>query len=159
MPQSEILTQIRVASPCNAAWDQMDGDERSRFCRACSKHVYNLSEMSRTEAEALVREKEGRLCVRFYRRRDGTVLTDNCPVGLRAMRRALLMQIGFVGSVMAAVPILAPLGRWLKPESPLWEKEPFHTAGLRLGIIKPQRMMIMGAMAAPSQPSPPSPGP
>jgi hypothetical protein len=30
---------------------------------------------------------EGRLCVRFYRRRDGTILTNNCPVGLRALKR------------------------------------------------------------------------
>ena len=70
-----LLDNVRVASPCSAAWDRMDGDERYRFCRECGKNVYNLSSLSRAEAEALVREKEGRLCVRFYRRRDGTVLT------------------------------------------------------------------------------------
>jgi hypothetical protein len=25
--------------------------------------------------------------VKFYRRKDGSILTDNCPVGLRALRR------------------------------------------------------------------------
>lgn len=80
---SRTPLEIRVASPCSASWDAMDGDDRARFCVHCTKNVYDLSAMSRAEAEALVRGKEGRLCVRFYRRADGTVLTDNCPVGLR----------------------------------------------------------------------------
>lgn len=59
----------------------MDGDERVRFCRECSRNVYNLSAMSAPEACRLVAEREGRVCVRFYQRRDGTVLTSDCPVG------------------------------------------------------------------------------
>ena len=31
----------------------------------------------------MVQATQGRLCVRFYRRADGTVLTQDCPVGLR----------------------------------------------------------------------------
>jgi len=34
-------------------------------------------------------EREGRLCVRFFRRSDGTILTDNCPLRLRAIKRRL----------------------------------------------------------------------
>ncbi len=49
-------------------------------------HVYNLSEMTSLEAENLVLEKEGKLCVRFLRRKDGTILTQDCPVGLRHIR-------------------------------------------------------------------------
>ncbi|HVR40948.1 MAG TPA: carboxypeptidase-like regulatory domain-containing protein, partial [Thermoanaerobaculia bacterium] len=30
---------------------------------------------------------EGRVCARLYRRADGTVLTRDCPTGLRALRR------------------------------------------------------------------------
>ena len=37
--------------------------------------------MTEEEALKLVEEREGRLCVRFYQRRDGTVLTTDCPVG------------------------------------------------------------------------------
>jgi hypothetical protein len=44
--------------------------------------------MTRHQAEALLREKEGQLCARVFRRADGTILTGNCPVGLRAMGRA-----------------------------------------------------------------------
>jgi len=52
-----------------------------RFCGECKLNVYNLSGMSRQEAEDLVAGAEGRLCVRFYRRIDGTIITENCPVG------------------------------------------------------------------------------
>jgi hypothetical protein len=81
------LESVRVASPCPASWDKMEGDDRARFCLTCHKNVYNLSEMSRQEAEALILEKEGNLCVRFYQRADGTVMTTNCPVGLRVVQR------------------------------------------------------------------------
>src|SRR5260370_15414772 len=66
-----------------------------------SKNVYNLSEMTRREAEALVREKEGQLCARLYRRADGTILTSNCPAGLRAIVR------GISGVAMSAMMTLS----------------------------------------------------
>ncbi|MDT7605276.1 MAG: hypothetical protein QOF61_3273 [Acidobacteriota bacterium] len=81
------LARVRVAAPCRAEWDEMRGDERVRFCHLCSLNVYNLSAMTRREAERLVLSAEGRMCVRFYRRADGTMLTQPCPVGLRALKR------------------------------------------------------------------------
>ena len=75
------LNNIRIASPCSANWDEMYGNDRMRHCGQCKLNVYNLSGMTRQEAEALVTYAEGRLCVRFYRRTDGTVITENCPVG------------------------------------------------------------------------------
>ena len=81
------LERVRVAAPCKADWEKMVGDERVRYCDRCSLHVYNLSGMTRREAEALVTNAEGRLCIRYYRRADGTVLTRNCPVGLSALKR------------------------------------------------------------------------
>lgn len=84
---NDPLANIRVAAPCSADWDGMVGSERVRFCGQCSRNVFNLSSMSKREAENLIEHTEGRLCIRFYRRADGTVLTDNCPVGLRALRR------------------------------------------------------------------------
>jgi hypothetical protein len=81
------LDDIRVASPCPISWEQMTGDNRVRFCTECRLHVYNFAELTRTEAEDLLRTTEGRLCGRLYRRADGTVITKDCPVGLRAVRR------------------------------------------------------------------------
>ncbi|HEX7315272.1 MAG TPA: hypothetical protein VF297_15200 [Pyrinomonadaceae bacterium] len=81
------LERVKVAAPCPADWSKMVGDERMRYCERCSLHVYNLSGMTRCEAEALVTNSEGRLCVRYYRRGDGTIITRNCPVGLSALKR------------------------------------------------------------------------
>jgi hypothetical protein len=83
------LDYVSVAAPCNIGWDNMIGNERVRFCGQCSLNVYNLSAMTRSEAERLLSQAEGRLCVRYYRRADGTILTKNCPVGLRALKRRL----------------------------------------------------------------------
>ena len=63
----------------------MSGDDRVRFCDLCNLHVYDISRLSRKEAEALITKTEGRICARVYRRTDGTVITKDCPVGLRAM--------------------------------------------------------------------------
>src|SRR5438045_496198 len=83
------LDGVRVAAPCPADWERMVGDERMRYCGQCNLHVYNLSGMARAEAEALITNAEGRLCVRFYRRAEGHVLTSNCPVGLRAAKQTV----------------------------------------------------------------------
>jgi len=83
------LDHLKIAAPCPADWNQMFSfeDERVRFCSQCNLNVYNLSGMSRQEAEAIITKTEGRLCVRFYRKADGSVLTQNCPVGLKAIKR------------------------------------------------------------------------
>lgn len=84
------LGVVRVAKPCGRDWAQMAGDVRARFCADCQLNVYNLSEMTTDEAHQLIREKEGKLCVRFYTRDDGTVLTRDCPVGVKLQRRKLI---------------------------------------------------------------------
>ncbi|HVF66857.1 MAG TPA: carboxypeptidase-like regulatory domain-containing protein [Pyrinomonadaceae bacterium] len=83
---TDVLGRLRVASPCGVGWDSMEGDGRVRFCRLCSLDVYDFSGMTRAEVGALVTKTEGRLCGRLTRRADGTVLTKDCPVGLRAVR-------------------------------------------------------------------------
>jgi hypothetical protein len=83
------LDNISVASPCSQNWNQMIGSEQKRYCGECKLNVYNLSGMSRTEAENLILNSEGRLCVRFYKRADGTLLTKDCPVGWRAVKRRI----------------------------------------------------------------------
>lgn len=103
------LNNIRIASPCSANWDEMYGDDRKRFCGECKLNVYNLSGMSRPEAENLLANSEGRLCVRFYRRNDGTILTQDCPVGWQKIKRRVSgvaaaifsMIVGIFGGIFA----------------------------------------------------------
>lgn len=73
------LDDLRIARPCPASWSAMAGDARVRHCHLCRLKVYNLSAMTEAEALRLVAGAEGRRCVRFYRRADGTVLTRDCP--------------------------------------------------------------------------------
>lgn len=110
------LENIRVASPCRADWNLMDGDDRVRFCQSCAKNVYNLSSLSRTEAEKLIADKEGKLCVRYYQRADGTVLTANCPVGLRIVRRPFKwLAASFVALLASGAALMAKEGSTPSP--------------------------------------------
>jgi hypothetical protein len=82
------LDSIRIASPCTADWSAMQGNDRTRFCRQCKLNVHDLSTMTSAEAlDLLAAAGKGRLCVRFHRRADGTVLTQDCPKGLRKRLR------------------------------------------------------------------------
>lgn len=83
------LTNIKIASPCSADWDEMFGNERKRFCGECKLNVYNLSGMTKYDAENLLAVSEGSLCVRYFQRSDGTILTTDCPVGWAKVKQRL----------------------------------------------------------------------
>src|SRR5437868_3646145 len=99
------LERIEIASPCSASWDEMEGDERVRFCRSCKLSVFNISDMGRDEAEAFIRGRTAgqassathvRTCVRLFRREDGTLITKDCPVGVRAHRQRLARAVAAI---------------------------------------------------------------
>mgnify|MGYP003386022377 CR=1 FL=1 len=100
-----ILDRVIVAAPCPITWESMVGDERVRHCSGCSRNVYNISDMSSAEAESFFEENGTSQCIRLFRRQDGTVMTDNCPVGLRTLRdkSKLLFRIvaGFLAQAFA----------------------------------------------------------
>lgn len=77
--------RIELPSPCDELWEKMIGDSKSRQCQSCNLYVHNLSNMTRAEIDTLFSDsqKSGeRVCVKFYRRMDGTVLTKDCPLGV-----------------------------------------------------------------------------
>ena len=96
-----ILENLRVASPCRADWAKMSGDDRMRHCGDCKKDVFNLSDMTREEAEALLVERTGSLCVRYFQRHDGTVLLADCEVGQKRARRRKLVVIAGAAAMLA----------------------------------------------------------
>jgi len=98
---TDPLAHVKVASPCTADWGGMIGSARVRFCSQCQLNVYNLSAMARDEAESLIMNAEGRLCIKFYRRRGGSILTQDCPVGLRRLKqRASRIRRAVVSAVL-----------------------------------------------------------
>ena len=80
----------------------MTGDDRVRHCQSCQLNIYNTADMTAQEVQHLIENREGRLCIRMYRRADGTVLTKDCPVGLRAVRKRI--------SLVATTALSAVLG-------------------------------------------------
>ncbi|NNF57367.1 MAG: hypothetical protein HKN04_03925 [Rhodothermaceae bacterium] len=104
------LDTIHVARPCSADWEAMIGTDRIRHCADCNLNVYNLSALSAAEAQALVDETEGRRCVRFYRRADGTILTQDCPgepVDLARERlNGALFTLILLGAWLTAPPLM-----------------------------------------------------
>lgn len=98
MNTKSLPFKINIASPCPARWEDMGGDDRIRFCDHCRKNVYNISALTATEATSLLESKQGQLCARVYQRADGTVLTEDCPVGVARHWRRLKV---FVGSGIA----------------------------------------------------------
>ncbi len=96
-----ILDNIRVASPCPAEWKTMTGDDQVRHCAQCDKSVFNLSGMTREEAETLIVAKQGKLCVRYFQRKDGTILTKDCLVGIARKRKVRLIAAGAAAMLAA----------------------------------------------------------
>ena len=68
------LRILPIAQPCTESFADMPGDERTRFCAKCNKHVHDLSARTEREARALFHRARGeRMCVRFARDPSGAV--------------------------------------------------------------------------------------
>ncbi len=146
----QLIDGIRIASPCHAAWDQMTGDDRVRFCDACRMNVYDLSAMSLDEAARIVESREGRVCVRFYRRPDGTVLTRDCPVGLRWIRTRFAAAAALIAALLGGFA-------WFHRNDARQQGSTSPNASPPMGALStPLRATMgeveMGDVALPSQP-------
>ena len=97
------MLQLRIASPCEESWESMKGDERARFCARCKLNVFNVKDLSEVEVRALFVKNDGKVCGRVYRRKDGTVLTRDCPVGVARLRRKALAGLALVATLVLAV--------------------------------------------------------
>jgi hypothetical protein len=136
----------------------MRGDDQVRFCKHCSLNVYNLSAMTRDAAERLVAEREGRLCIRMYRRLDGTVVTADCEGAIRLAAR----RVGRLAKAATAVVLtaaLAPLGfsRWLSAAPtdksstpPVCVTPPQPTRAMMGDMVEPP-VQFLGRMKPPAQ--------
>lgn len=144
------LDHVRIAAPCKADWDQMMGNERVRFCSQCSLNVFNLSSMTRADAESLIARTEGRLCVRFYRRFDGSIITKDCPIGLRAIGR----RMSYVAKALSStvMGLLAGLGVYGVVSSVL-PLAPQRTMGMMVRDIDSPDNAAVGQMVRPEPPT------
>jgi hypothetical protein len=110
----------------------MKGDDKVRTCAECRLNVYNFAGMSQREGEELIRTHEGRLCVRIWRRPDGTLITKDCPVGLRALKRKARWM---AGQIAAGALLTLGLSAWVLGGTRTWRsgETPSGLAATRLG--------------------------
>ncbi len=119
MDADEVLGQLTIPTPCSMDWNRMSGDDRTRFCEACGKHVYNLIAMGPEETASLlsgVRERGERRCVRLYRRPDGTLTSSRCQPKFDLAARPWQFTIRSIMAVIAGMAAFLGLAKWLSPE-------------------------------------------
>jgi len=142
-----VINQLSIAAPCPVGWDTMQGDDKVRYCRQCEKNVYDLSEMTSAEIIQLIQEKEGQFCAQLFRRHDGTVITADCPVGLRLrMWKRLRKSMAWAASIFAMIflpgcpmgggNMRSPKEYWVAPLSP----QPIDKNPPALGALVPSDM-------------------
>jgi hypothetical protein len=116
-----VLDNLAIASPCEATWSEMVGDDRRRLCGHCNRYVYDLAAMTRDEIHALVGAPGSAPCVRLYQRADGTLMTADCPIGARRRRWVAFSALAF-GTLTGAVLLFA--GHRPRPPMPSVPPEP-----------------------------------
>ncbi len=171
-PRRFSLDQLQIAAPCPAQWDDMQGTETKRLCADCNLHVHNPTRISEVELDAFLTEVSAKLhagervCARLYRRADGTVLEQNCPRGVAALRQrtwagvrrvaavvALAITGIFVGNRALADAKIQTQGGWMGARI-CRGLLPFSWISTRLGrpAAAPVQVMVAGRLCAPSPP-------
>jgi hypothetical protein len=146
------LDNLRIASPCMQRWDDMAGDDRVRACAACARPVFNLSEMTRAEAEVVLATRGLTPCVRFYRRADGTVMTSDCPT-----RRTHRLAVVAASATLAVAP--AALADAPQPEMGPTSQQRItidedYVKGIPIGRTFAQALAMASAEAIAVEPEP-----
>lgn len=144
----DLIDRIRIAAPCSAKWDDMTGSDAVRHCQSCDLDVHNFAAMTRNEIAALLGASDGRVCVRLYRRPDGMILTADCPVGLRAIRKRAVRRVVRIAAAVAV--LLTALFLTERTRGTLRQYQPFARLCDKLSPQQPQYMPMMGVMIAPA---------
>ena len=141
--------KVSIASPCTEDWSRMTGDDYVRHCSKCDKKVYDLSGLKGIEIEALLLRHREPPCVRFFKRKDGTMMTADCPVG-RPKRVAL--------RVLTALGLSALAGVSAHRAYEVYEaSQPCALMGAPPPSHGPEYTAVMGAMPAAPPVTPPPP--
>src|SRR5690349_19976701 len=102
---SAPLPVIQIAKPCDADWNAMKGDERSRFCEHCQRYVHNFSAMREEEITDLVCRSAGKLRIRIQRDAAGTMVTLDYEKRRNDKRTRRWILFGALGSALASTGV------------------------------------------------------
>ncbi len=62
--------KLSIPKPCDARWDQMSSEDKSRHCKLCSQSVYELEEFEESEVVDLLQQQ---VCVRIKSNAEGRI--------------------------------------------------------------------------------------
>lgn len=97
---------VYIPEPCDASWEQMRGDEQKRFCDHCTKHVHNLSMLTKAEATALLEARGDELCVQYTFDQGGELMfRDNEEPAWRLFSQKEGLKL-LLSAAALAVPML-----------------------------------------------------
>lgn len=94
--KKNFLDAIDVKSPCNESWEEMTGNSEVRFCSHCAKDVHDISAMTRSKAEKLVKDSKGNLCVRYVKNPEGKIV--NLPPKFTQIKRRAAIAAGVLAT-------------------------------------------------------------
>jgi hypothetical protein len=140
-------------------WDAMAGNQQVRHCGECRLNVYNLSAMTEIEIQRLLvmQPAEQRVCVRFYRRADGTMLTQDCPRGIKRLAKrvsklgaAVFSALVSMNCAMAKTPAVgtATAGSKAQPQACQRVQAQEQSANILVVVADPDGAVVPGARIA-----------
>lgn len=99
----DLIDQVRFETPCDEDWDRMQGGGlAARHCGRCRKTVYDFTYMTREQIAHLLMDFESP-CVRLRRRKDGRVVTADCPPSRRAKTKLMLRVVAATAAAATLV--------------------------------------------------------
>jgi len=150
---SDIVDFPAISFSCPKIWEQMQGDEKTRFCDVCQKNVHNLSMMNQGERRVLLASTGESPCVAYFKHLDGTpmdvtALPETHPLK-HLLTQAALVSMSAVSMSAVAMSSIAMSARALSEACSKDQEAP--TTGSY------SCLMIMGVACPPPGYKPPSP--
>jgi hypothetical protein len=84
---------IQIPKPCDEPWENMSGCGAERHCARCDQSVYDLSEMSADEVEALLARPPQKLCVSYLSDEQGLIQLKRKPTNSSGLALALALSV------------------------------------------------------------------
>ncbi len=107
------INNLNIPNPCSEDIELMEGEGPERYCDKCAKNVYNLSDLTRDEAEALFEANEGSsLCINYNVFTSGKVefFEEGQPRPSPSQRRGVrkLLAAAALVTLVATQPAILP---------------------------------------------------
>lgn len=143
--KKDLLNSISVKVPCTESWDEMIGNNEVRFCSHCAKNVHNLSAMTRAKAEKLVKDSNGKLCVRYVKTPQGNLIT-NASSKFTQIKRRTVMAAGVLTASLTISTLTYAQGEPIVPkqvsnqtqEKSSLKMSPDQVLSIISGVVKDQ---------------------